>query len=127
MSALDGFVTAAVTGPRFADPQDWMCALMGLPRDVLAKGSANRSAVFASLARIHKRINETLFDRPQDCSPHFTTKPSGGIDPGRGARGSTRPRISHQTLQTATRSQESQPRPAAADPDHCVTNNRKAA
>lgn len=35
MSALDGFVTAAVTGPRFADPQDWMCPLMGLPRDVL--------------------------------------------------------------------------------------------
>ncbi|TIV91355.1 MAG: UPF0149 family protein, partial [Mesorhizobium sp.] len=37
MSALDGFVTASVTGPRFADPQDWMCPVMGLPRDILAK------------------------------------------------------------------------------------------
>ncbi len=43
MSALDGFVsvTAAVTGPR--RPQDWMCPLMGLPRDVLAKGPVGRS------------------------------------------------------------------------------------
>lgn len=81
MSALDGFVTAAVTGPRFADPQDWMCPLMGLPRDVLAKGSATDHAVFASVARIHNRINETLFDRPQDYAPRFATKPSGGIDP----------------------------------------------
>ncbi|MER9452086.1 UPF0149 family protein, partial [Mesorhizobium sp. M0254] len=62
MSALDGFVTAAVTGPRFADPQDWMCPLMGLPRDVLAKGSATDHAVFASVARIHNRINEMLLD-----------------------------------------------------------------
>lgn len=76
VSALDGF-----TGPRFADPQDWMCPLMGLPRDVPAKGSATDHAVFASVARIHNRINETLFDRPQDCSSRFTTKPSGGIDP----------------------------------------------
>ncbi|MET3598055.1 yecA family protein [Mesorhizobium shonense] len=81
MSALDGFVTASVTGPRFADPQDWMCPLMGLPRDVLAKGSATDHAVFASLARIHNRINETLFDRPQDYAPRFATKPGGGIDP----------------------------------------------
>ncbi|WP_292576573.1 UPF0149 family protein, partial [Mesorhizobium sp.] len=81
MSALDGFVTASVTGPRFADPQDWMCPVMGLPRDILAKGSATDHAVFASLARIHNRINETLFDRPQDYAPRFTTKPGGGIDP----------------------------------------------
>ncbi|WP_287100161.1 UPF0149 family protein [Mesorhizobium sp.] len=91
MSALDGFVTAAVTGPRFPDPQDWMCPLMGLPRDVLAKGSATDHAVFASVARIHNRINETLFERPQDYSPCFTSNPGGGIDPGRGARDSTRP------------------------------------
>lgn len=39
VSALDSFVTAAVTGPRFPDPQDWMCPVMGLPRDVLAKGA----------------------------------------------------------------------------------------
>ncbi|TIQ26188.1 MAG: UPF0149 family protein [Mesorhizobium sp.] len=81
MSALDGFVTAAVTGPRYPDPQDWMCPLMGLPRDVLTKGSATDHAVFASVARIHNRINETLFDRPQDYAPRFATKPSGGIDP----------------------------------------------
>ncbi|MEI9425428.1 UPF0149 family protein [Mesorhizobium sp. Cs1299R1N1] len=74
MSALDGFVTASVTGPRFADPHDWMCPVM-------AKGSATDHAVFASLARIHNRINETLFDKPQDYAPRFTTKPSGGIDP----------------------------------------------
>ncbi|RWA98521.1 MAG: YecA family protein [Mesorhizobium sp.] len=81
MSALDGFVTAAVTGPRYPDPQDWMCPLMGLPRDVLAKGPATDHVVFASVARIHNRINETLFDRPQDYVPRFATKPSGGIDP----------------------------------------------
>lgn len=81
MSALDGFVTAAVTGPRFPDPQYWMCPLMGLPRDVLAKGSATDHAVFSSVARIHNRINETLFDRPQDYTPRFATKRSGGIDP----------------------------------------------
>ncbi|RWA91174.1 MAG: YecA family protein, partial [Mesorhizobium sp.] len=27
-------------GPQFPDRQYWMCAVMGLPRDVLAKGSA---------------------------------------------------------------------------------------
>ncbi|WP_245303377.1 UPF0149 family protein [Mesorhizobium loti] len=81
ISALDGFVTAAVTGPRYPDPQDWMCPLMGLRRDVVAKGSAADHAVFASVARIHNRINETLFDRPQDYAPRFATKPSGGIDP----------------------------------------------
>lgn len=75
-----GGITAAVTGPRFVDPQDWMCPLMGLPRDILAKGSATDHAVFASVARIHNRIRETLFDRPQD-TPRFATKPSGGIDP----------------------------------------------
>ncbi|WP_245273321.1 hypothetical protein [Mesorhizobium sp. L2C084A000] len=53
---------------------------MGLPRDVLAKGSATDRAVFASVARIHNRINETLFDRPQDYAPRFATKPRGGID-----------------------------------------------
>ncbi|CDX30492.1 hypothetical protein MPLDJ20_130051 [Mesorhizobium plurifarium] len=30
---------------------------------------------------MHHRINETLFDRPQDYAPRFTTKPGGGIDP----------------------------------------------
>jgi hypothetical protein len=56
-----------------------MCLLMGLPCDVLAKGSAADHAVFASVARIHNRINETLFDRPQDNAPRFATKPSGGL------------------------------------------------
>ncbi|WP_292324396.1 hypothetical protein [Mesorhizobium sp.] len=46
VSALDDF---SGRRPRFADPQDWMCPLMGLPRDVLAKGSATDHAVFASL------------------------------------------------------------------------------
>ncbi|WP_287261434.1 YecA family protein [Mesorhizobium sp.] len=58
-----------------------MCAVMGLPRDVLAKGSATDHAAFASVAKIHNRINETLFDMPQDYAPRFATKPSGGIDP----------------------------------------------
>ncbi|MER8460171.1 YecA family protein [Mesorhizobium sp. M1300] len=62
MSALDGFVTAAVTGPRFPDPQDWM---WGAARR-LGQRSATDHAVFASVARIHNRIKETLFDRPQD-------------------------------------------------------------
>lgn len=53
----------------------------GLPRDVLVKGSATNHAVFASVATIHKRINETLFDRPQDYASRFATKPSGDIDP----------------------------------------------
>nr|WP_245433230.1 UPF0149 family protein [Mesorhizobium sp. WSM3866] len=117
MSALDGFVTASVTGPRFADTQDWMCPLMGLSRDVLGKGSATDHAVFASLARIHNRINETLFDRPQDYAPRFITKPGGGIDPQPWCQGFYGHKSQHQMLETATRPQEPQPRSAAADPD----------
>ena len=36
ISALDGLVTAAVTGPAFPDPQYWMRPPLGLPFDVLA-------------------------------------------------------------------------------------------
>ncbi|MER9587058.1 hypothetical protein NKJ01_35460 [Mesorhizobium sp. M0276] len=43
--------------------------------------------MFASVARIHNRINETLFERPQDYAPRFATKPSGGIDPRRWCQG----------------------------------------
>ncbi|MER9332178.1 UPF0149 family protein [Mesorhizobium sp. M0488] len=117
MSALDGFVTAAVTGPRYPDPQDWMCPLMGLRRDVLAKGSATDHAVFASVARIHNRINETLFDRPRDYAPRFATKPSGGIDPRPWCQGfyaamNLNIKSWRRLLDSTT-----QPRPAAADPD----------
>ncbi|MER8454160.1 UPF0149 family protein [Mesorhizobium sp. M1428] len=117
VSALDGFVTA-VTGPRFPDPQYWMCPLMGLPRDVLAKGSATDHAVFASVARIHNRINETLFDSPQDDLPRFATKPSAGIEPRPSCQGVLRDCESqHQKLETATRPRQPQSRPAAADAD----------
>ncbi|MFD2053715.1 UPF0149 family protein [Mesorhizobium calcicola] len=118
MSALDGFVTAAVTGPRFADPQDWMCPLMGLPRDVLAKGSATDHAVFASLARIHNRINETLFDRPQDYAPRFAIKPGGGIDPRPWCQGfHAAMNLNIKRWKRLLDLDQPQPRPAAADPD----------
>ncbi|MER8428191.1 UPF0149 family protein [Mesorhizobium sp. M1403] len=80
LSALDGFVTAAVTGPRFADPQDWMCPLMGLPRDVLAK-LCNRSR------RVCQRRQDPQLDQRDAlrqtaglCAP-IRHQPSGGIDP----------------------------------------------
>jgi hypothetical protein len=50
MSALDGFVTAAVIGPPFPDPQYWICPAMGLPYDVLANGTELEHAVFASVS-----------------------------------------------------------------------------
>lgn len=87
MSALDGFVTAAVTGPPFPDPQYWICPAMGLPYDVLVGGTDLEHAVFASVARVHNRINETFFDRPQEYAPRFAQKPDGGIDPRPWCRG----------------------------------------
>lgn len=81
MSALEGFVTAAVTGPPFPDPQYWICPVMGLPYDVLANGSDIEHAVFASVARVHNHVNETLFNRPQDYAPRLATKANGNVDP----------------------------------------------
>lgn len=81
MSALEGFVTAAVTGPPFPDPQYWICPAMGLPFDVLANGSETEQAVFASAAKAHNHVNETLLNTPQDYAPRLTTKADGGIDP----------------------------------------------
>ncbi|MER8589604.1 UPF0149 family protein [Mesorhizobium sp. M1338] len=91
MSALDGFVTAAVTRPRFADPQDWMCPLTGLPRDVLAKRSATDHAVFASVARIHNRINERSSTDRGNMRPASPPSPAAASTRGRGARASTQP------------------------------------
>lgn len=81
MSALDGFVTAAVTGPAFPDPQYWIGPGMGLPYDVLDNGSDLEHAVFATVAKVHNRINDTFFNRPQEYAPRFVEKPDGGIDP----------------------------------------------
>lgn len=81
MSALEGFVTAAVTGPPFRDPQYWICPAVGLPFDVLTNGTDIELAVFAAVAKIHNRINETFFNRPHEYAPQFAVKPDGGIDP----------------------------------------------
>ena len=81
MSALDGFATAALTGPPFPDPQYWICPAMGLPYDVLTNGTELELAVFASVAVVHNRINETFFNRPHEYAPHFAVKPDGAIDP----------------------------------------------
>jgi hypothetical protein len=62
MSALDGFATAALTGPPFPDPQYWICPAVGLPYDVLTNGTDLEIAVFASVAVVHNRINETFFN-----------------------------------------------------------------
>lgn len=78
MSALEGFVTAAVTGPVYIDPQYWICPAMGLPLDVLANGSDVEQAVFASVARVYNHVNEMLV---QDFAPRFATKANGNIDP----------------------------------------------
>ncbi|RWB58768.1 MAG: hypothetical protein EOQ48_21975 [Mesorhizobium sp.] len=58
-------------------PIAWYRATMGRAGESVMTELAG----FASLARIHNRINETLFDRPHDYAPRFTTKLSGGIDP----------------------------------------------
>ena len=81
VSALEGFVTAAVTGPPFPDPQYWICPAMGLPFDVLTNGTDLELAVFAAVAKVHNRINETFFNRPHEYAPQFATKSDGGIDP----------------------------------------------
>ena len=81
MSALDGFVTAALTGPPFPDPQHWICPAVGLPYDVLTNGTELEHAVFASVAVVHNRINETFFNRPHEYAPQFAMKPDGRIDP----------------------------------------------
>lgn len=87
VSALDGFVTAAVIGPPFPDPQYWICPAVGLPFDVLANGTELEHAVFASVARVHNRINETFFNRPEEYAPRFAQKADGGIDPRAWCRG----------------------------------------
>ena len=87
MSALDGFVTAAVTGPAFPDPQYWMCPLLGLPFDVLANGSQTDHAAFAAVACVHNHINDTLFNTPQNYAPRFATKANGQVDPRSWCRG----------------------------------------
>lgn len=87
VSALDGFVTAAVIGPPFPDPQYWICPAVGLPFDVLANGTDLEHAVFASVAMVHNRINETFFNRPEEYAPRFAQKVDGGIDPRAWCRG----------------------------------------
>lgn len=79
LSGLEGFVTAAVAGPGFPDPQYWICPAMGFPWDVLAKGSTTDQAVFTSVARIANRVTDALFHTPQDYAPRFAT--NGGVDP----------------------------------------------
>jgi uncharacterized protein len=81
MSALEGFVTAAVTGPAYIDPQYWICPATGLRLDVLANGSDTEQAVFASVARVHNYVNEMLSGTPEVYAPRFATKPNGNIDP----------------------------------------------
>lgn len=81
VSALEGFVTAAVTGPAFPDPQYWICPALGLPFDVLTNGTKLEFAVFAAAAKVHNRINETFFNRPHEYAPKFAVKADGGIDP----------------------------------------------
>ena len=78
MSALEGFVTAAVTCPVYIDPQHWICPAMGLPLDVLHNGTDVEQAVFASVARVHNHVNEMLV---HDFAPRFATKANGNIDP----------------------------------------------
>jgi uncharacterized protein len=81
ISALEGFATAALTGPPFPDPQYWICPAVGLPFDVLSNGMDTELAVFAAVAMVHNRINETFFNRPHEYAPQFAVKANGGIDP----------------------------------------------
>jgi uncharacterized protein len=81
MSALEGFVTAAVIGPTYIDPQYWICPAMGLRFDVLGRGSEIEQAAFASVARVHNHVNETLSGTPEDYAARFATKANGNVDP----------------------------------------------
>jgi len=87
MSGLEGFVTAAAHGPRYIDPQYWICPAMGLRLDVLANGTDLEHAVFASVARVHNHVNETLSYRPEEYTPRFAVKANGQIDPRPWCRG----------------------------------------
>ena len=44
VSALDGFATAALTGPPFPDPQYWICPAVGLPYEHIQKWTFQRLA-----------------------------------------------------------------------------------
>ncbi|CCV11219.1 hypothetical protein MESS4_30003 [Mesorhizobium sp. STM 4661] len=91
MSALDGFVTAAVTGPCYPDPQDWMCPLMGCratswpkalqPITPCLPASAESTAGSTRRSSTDRRI----------MHPASQPSPAAASTPGRGARGSTRP------------------------------------
>lgn len=59
---------------------------MGLPYDVLANGTELEHAVFASVAKVHNRINETFFNRPENV-PSVHRKSRRRMDPRPWCRG----------------------------------------
>lgn len=81
LSGIEGFVTAVAAGPRFADPQQWLCPLMGLPADAMVRNLDRNKAVIASVARMYNGVVGILADTPQAFEPRFDRKANGNVEP----------------------------------------------
>ncbi|WP_236554980.1 UPF0149 family protein, partial [Novosphingobium sp. 9U] len=81
LSALEGFLTAGVVGPRLPNPFSPMFAALGLSARAWHNPTPAESAVLGAVTAHHNRIAELLSERPKDFAPRFIAKPGGGNDP----------------------------------------------
>lgn len=91
LSGIHGFVSAVAAGPRFPDPQYWLCPLMGLPADAMVRNVERNMPVIANVARTHNNLVNLLGDCPEAFEPQFTSSRTATSTRGLGARDSTPP------------------------------------
>lgn len=81
LSALDGFLTAGVVGPRLPNPFIPMFAALGLTAKAWHNPTPAESAVLGAVTAHYNRIANLLSERPDDFAPRFVAKPGASIDP----------------------------------------------
>lgn len=79
ISALDGFLTAILIGPKFLDPRDWIASITGEAALSAPEGTRDHLAVQAIVAH-HNRISTTLSEAPETYRPLFEVDPVIGLE-----------------------------------------------
>ncbi len=80
MSALDGYLTALIIGPKFIDPRKWIPERTGLDALNLPMETTAHQAVRAIVAE-YNRISASLSETPKDHRPRFTRIDDQTFDP----------------------------------------------
>jgi uncharacterized protein len=77
-SALDGFLTALVIGPRFVGPDEWIRPLSKLNWRHWCEGTP-QSAAIQALIEHYNTIANVLFMTPESYEPLLETAPDGRV------------------------------------------------